>query len=93
MVYVVDAVVVGIVVDFDPYGGEYTKVNLGFKLPIPKPPGVEQVYPPPPKPIAYKHVAHIIIPREKWTGQYNMWQEFKVTVKDNGEVEIKKAEE
>ena len=90
MPYVVNAIVVEITSDFDPLGGEYVKISLGYKLPMPRPPEVERTYPPPPKPTTYKHIAHIIIPREKWTGQYTMWQEFKLVIGDNGEVEIKR---
>ena len=92
MTYSLDLVVVEVVADFDPQGNEYTKISLGFKLPIPAPPHIEQVYPPPPKPTTYKHALHVFIPREKWTGQYTMWQEFHCIVKDNGEVELKKKE-
>jgi hypothetical protein len=92
MPYVTDAVVVEITSDFDPFGGEYVKVSLGYRLPIPRPPGVETIYPPPPKPITYKHAIHIIIPKEKWVGQYTMWQSFKVTVEDDGRVEIRREE-
>lgn len=90
MAYSVDVVVVEIKADFDPYGGEYTHVSFGFKLPIPMPPQIERVFPPPPKPVAYKHALHVILPRERWTGQYTMWEEFHAVFKDNGEVELKK---
>jgi hypothetical protein len=90
LVYEQDAVVIEIKADFDPFGGEYTHVSLGYKMPIPRPPEIERVYPPPPRPVMYKHILHVIIPREKWTGQYMMWQEFRVICKDNGEVEVKR---
>lgn len=92
MTFSIDLVVIEIKADFDPYGGEYTHVSLGYKLPIPRPPEIEKVYPPAPKPIAYKHALHIIIPREKWMGQYTMWQEFHAIFRDDGTIELKKKE-
>jgi hypothetical protein len=92
LAYSIDVVVVEIKADFDPYGGEYTMVSFGYKLPIPLPPHVDKVFPPPPKPIYYKHGLHVFIPREKWTGQYNMWEEYHLIVKDDGVVELKKKE-
>lgn len=92
MTYSVDVLVVEIKADFDPYGGEYTVVSLGFKLLIPLPPQMDRVFPPPPKPIFYKHAMHVFVPREKWTGQYGMWEEYHMIVKDNGETELKKKE-
>jgi len=92
LAYSIDVVVVEVKADFDPYGGEYTLVSFGYKLPIPLPPQVDKIFPPPPKPIYYKHGLHVFIPREKWTGQYNMWEEYHLIVKDNGEVELKKKE-
>lgn len=90
MTYSIDVVVVEIKADFDPYGGEYTLVSLGFKLPIPLPPQMDKMFPPPPKPIFYKHAMHLFVPRDKWTGQYDMWGEYHMIVKDNGETELKK---
>jgi hypothetical protein len=90
--YEVDATVIEITSDFDMYGGEYTRVTLGYRLPVPRPPEVEKIYPPPPKPIVYKHVIHVFIPRDKWTGQYNLWQQCKVIIKDNGDIEVKRVE-
>jgi hypothetical protein len=90
MGYSIDVVVTEIRADFDPWGGEYTHISLGYKLPIPMPPQTGPALPPRPKPVAYKHALHVIIPREKWTGQYTMWQEFHVVFKDNGEVQLKK---
>ena len=90
MTYSIDVIVTEIKADFDPWGGEYTFVSFGYKLPIPMPPTSGQPLPPKPKPVAYKHALHVIIPREKWTGQYTMWQEFHAIFKDNGEVELKK---
>jgi len=92
LTYSIDVLVVEVKADFDPFGGEYTLVSLGYKLPIPLPPQVDKTFAPSPKPTYYKHGLHVFIPREKWTGQYNMWQEYHVIVKDNGEVELKKKE-
>lgn len=94
MTYSIDVVIVEIKADFDPYGGEYSYVSFGYKMPIPLPPQMgEKTFPPQPKPIYYKHGLHIIIPRDKWTGQYNMWEEYHLIVKDNGEIDLKKKGE
>jgi len=90
MTYSVDVVVVEIKADFDPYGGEYTQVSLGYRLPIPSPPEVERVYPPAPKPVFYKHALHLFIPRDRWVGQFTMWQEYHLILKDDGTVELKR---
>jgi len=92
MVYEQDAIVVEIKADFDPYGGEYTMVSLAYKIPIPQPPEASRKYPPLPKPVMYKHVLHVFIPREKWAGQYMLWQEYKIICKDNGEITVKRKE-
>ena len=92
MGFEIEVIVTQIKADFDPYGGEYTQISLGYRLPVPTPPEIEKTYPPPPKPIVYKHALHIFVPREKWHGQYTMWQAFKLIVKDNGEIELKKIE-
>ena len=91
MTFNLKVVVVEIKVDFDPLGGEYTMVSFGYKLPVPRPPEVEKRYPPLPKPVMYKHFLHVIIPKEQWDGQYTLWQEYELTVKDNGEVELKRV--
>jgi len=85
----VDAVVVEVKANFDMFGDAYTQVCLGYKLPIPMPPSTPQ-FPPKPKPTAYKHVVQLFIPKEKWNGQFNMWEEYHVVVKDDGMVEVKK---
>lgn len=92
LTYSIDVVIVEIKADFDPYGGEYTLVSFGYRLPIPLPPQYEKTFPPQPKPIFYKHGLHVFIPRDKWTGQYNMWEEYHLIVKDDGVVEVKKKE-
>jgi hypothetical protein len=84
-----DVVVTEIKADFDPFGGEYTSISLGYRLPIPMPPTTQHL-PPQPQPIMYKHAIHVIIPRESWTGQYTMWERLHVVVDDNGEVRITK---
>lgn len=89
MVFEHDVVVTEIKADFDLYGGEYTHISLGYRVPIPMPPQPRpSTLPPQPVPVMYKHALHIIIPRENWTGQYTMWQEFHVIVRDNGQVEL-----
>jgi len=90
----VDVVVTEIKLDFDPWGGEYTQVNLAYRIPVPSPPtpaGVA-VLGPLPKNIAYKHAIHLIIPKDKWVNQYAMWEQFHLIVKDDGVIELKKAE-
>jgi len=93
LAYSIDVLVIEIKGDFDPYGGEYSLISLGYRMPIPLPPQTEKVFPPQPKPIFYKHAIHLIVPRDNWTGQYNMWQEYHLIVKDDGQVELKKKEE
>jgi hypothetical protein len=91
MVYEQDVVVTEIKADFDPYGGEYTHISLGYRLPIPMPPtSALQELPPRPQPIMYKHALHIMVPRENWTGQYTMWEQLHIRVEDDGEVRITK---
>jgi len=86
-----DILVLEIKADFDMMGGEYTQVSLGFRVPVPMPPPeVERQYPPQPKPIFYKHALHVFIPRDRWEGQYTMWQEYHLITKPNGELELKK---
>jgi hypothetical protein len=87
-----EVVVTEVKADFDPYGNEYTHISFGYKLPAPPLTEAQKAYPAPAKPVAYKHAIHVIIPRDKWAGQYTMWQEFHLTVKDNGEVELKGVE-
>lgn len=89
MVFEHDVVVIEIKADFDPFGGEYTHISLGYRVPVPMPP-VTQRLPPTPQPVMYKHTIHIIIPRENWTGQYTMWEPLHVVVEDTGEVRVTK---
>jgi len=89
MPYEQDTVVVEIKADFDPYGGEYTHISLGYRMPVPMPPATQRL-PPQPQPVMYKHVIHLIIPRENWVGQYTMWEQVHVVVNDNGEVKVSK---
>jgi len=92
MTFTISVIVIDITQDFDPQGNEYAKVVLGQKLPMPIPPDMPKVYPPPPKPIAYKHYMHVMIPKEKWTGQFTMWKEYDLIVNDDGSTELKKVE-
>ena len=85
-----DVVVIEIKADFDPFGGEYTHISFGYRLPVPMPPEQARRFPPPPRPVVYKHALHVIIPRDRWYGQYQMWQEFELIIKDDGGVELKK---
>lgn len=89
MTFSIDAVVVEIKADFDPFGGMYTQVNFGVKLPVPAPPQSKQ-FPPQPRGTAYKHVLHVIIPKENWNDQFTMWSEYHIVVKDDGSLEVKR---
>ena len=91
MVYTQRVVVTEIRADFDPMGGEYTQVCFGYKLPLPRPPGADQQYPPAPRPVMYKHAVHIIFPREKWEGQFTMWGEYELRIEDNGDTRITRS--
>lgn len=90
MTFEQDVVVTEIKADFDPFGGEYTHISLGYRVPVPMPPQTGGPLPPQPTPVMYKHAIHIIIPRESWVGQYTMWEQIHIVVKDNGEVRITK---
>ena len=85
----IEVTVVEVKADFDPYGGEYTHIIFGYRLPEVYPPEVEKIYPPLPKRTVYKHALHIIIPRDKWHGQYTMWQRYKLSVEDYGKIILK----
>ena len=93
MVFSMEVVVLEIKADFDPQGGEYTHVSFGYRLPVITPPDIEKVYPPPPKPIIYKHALHLIIPKDKWFGQYTMWERYRLRVDDDGKVTLEKVKE
>ena len=91
--YVEDAYVVEIKPDFDPQGREYTHVSIGFRMPSPPiPPHLKNAYPPPPVVVGYKHIVHIIIPKERWNDQFRMWEKVRVIVKD-GKLEVVKVVE
>ena len=83
-------VVIEIKPDFTPYGEEYTQVSFGIKIPTvaPKSRGEEL---PMPKPIMYKHLLHVFIPREKWSEQYRIWEEYILVIHDDGRLELKKG--
>lgn len=87
-----DVTVTEIKVDFDPWGGEYTHVSFAYRIPVPVPPPELVALGPQPKSIAYKHALHLMVPKDKWTGQYGMWDQFHLIVKDDGLIELKKAE-
>ena len=65
--------------------------RTGYRVPVPMPPAAA-VLGPQPKQIMYKHALHLIIPKDKWVGQYNMWEQYHLIVKDDGIMELKKAE-
>jgi hypothetical protein len=88
----IDVVVIQITPDWDPQGQAYTMVALGYEIPIPRPPQADAQYPPAPRPMMWRHALHVLIPREKWIGQFQMWQTFHLIIKDDGSVELKKKE-
>jgi len=89
MTYSIDVVVTEVAANFDPYGGEYVKVTFGYKLPIPfKPPRmITQI--PMPQTIVYKHAMYVVVPKDRWKAQYDIWREFHLIVKDDGAVELR----
>jgi len=93
MTYSIDVVVTEVIIDFDKYGGEYVKVALGYKLPSPFKPPIQRapniIIPQPPVEVYYKHALHVVIPRDQWKEQFNMWREYHLIVKDDGSVELK----
>jgi len=93
MTYSIDVVVTEVIIDFDKYGGEYVKVALGYKLPSPFKPPIQHapniIIPQPPVEVYYKHALHVLIPRDQWKEQFNMWREYHLIVKDDGSVELK----
>ena len=92
MAFSMDVTVTEVKVDFDPWGGEYTQVSFAYRIPVPSPPAGVAVLGPAPKNVAYKHALHIFIPKDKWVGQYGMWEQYHLIIKDDGLVELKKAE-
>jgi hypothetical protein len=86
MPYSEETVVTEIKSDFDPFGGEYTQVSFGYRLPVPRPPEMQRMGVP--TQIYYKHALHVFIPRDQWVGQYTMWQRVKLVVQDDGRVEV-----
>ena len=92
MTYSIDVVVTEVIIDFDKYGGEYVKVALAYKLPSPFKPPIQRInpmIPQPPVEVYYKHALHVLIPRDRWKEQFNMWREYHLIVKDDGSVELK----
>jgi len=91
MVYNVKIVVTEIKADFDPFGGEYTQVCFGYRVPIPRPPEADRAYPPAPRQVMYKHAVHIFVPRDQWEGQYTMWAEYDMRLNEDGTFSIQKS--
>jgi len=84
-----DVVVIEISIDFDPFGGEYVKVSFGYRLPVPFRPPQPTIRVPNQQPIIYRIALRLFIPKEQWKAQYNLWQEYHLIVKDEGDVELK----
>lgn len=95
MVYKQNAEVVELKQDVDMMGGKSAMVTFAFRLPSPPmPPHLKNAYPPPPIPVAYKHMVHLIIPQERWMDQYKLWEEWSITINDNGALAfVKEANE
>lgn len=75
----IDVIVIEIKMDSGLQGEQFTMIVLGYEIPIPRPPQADAQYPPVPRPTYHKHALHVFIPREKWTGQFTMWQGFHLT--------------
>lgn len=70
-------------------GAGYTFVTFALEAHTPRPPAqLQNVYPPIPRPVSYKHVMHLFFPTTHWHEQYGMWDEFDLTIEDNGEVRL-----
>jgi hypothetical protein len=85
--------VIGLGTDADPFtGAQYTAVTLAIDSPVPPvPPNLQNMYPPVPRPIVHKHIMHIFVPTQQWVGQYKMWEEFSLTIEDNGAMRMEPA--
>ena len=90
MTFSIDVVVIEVKADFDPVANMYTEISFGYRIPVPSPPQPPNTFPQQPKPLLYKHAIKIIIPRDQWCNQFNMWEEYHLIVKDDGSVELKK---
>jgi hypothetical protein len=87
--YSIDVVVMEIKADIDPFTGEGTQVTFGYRIPVPAPPVPSGIMMP--KQIAYKHAMHLFIPKDRWVGQFGMWEECHLIVSDDGKIELKKV--
>jgi hypothetical protein len=89
--------IIGFQPDTDQFTGQqYTQIIFGTesRLPSPPPQMQQQTYPPIPKAIGWKHVMHLMIPNTKWKNQYQMWQEYDMTIDENtGEMSLQIAKE
>ena len=90
MTFSIDIVVLEMKPDFDPFGGEYIAVSLGYRQSIPFAPPSGPISQPQPKQVAYKHALHLFIPKDDWKDQYSMFQEFHLIVHDDGSMELKR---
>lgn len=84
----IDVVVTEIIADIETLTGEGTQVSFGYRVPVPAPPLPPGMTAPPR--IGYKHALHVFIPKDRWVGQYGMWEEFHLSVGDDGKIELKK---
>lgn len=89
--------IVGFQPDTDQLSGQpYTQIIFAVetKLPAPPPHMQQGGYPPIPRAMGWKHVMHLMIPNTKWRNQYQMWQEYDLTIDENtGELSLKIAKE
>lgn len=73
--------VVEIKADVPVLNKEFVQVSLGYKL------NLENLRAGPP---IFKHMIHVFIPKQEWHSQYNMWDEYEITIDDSGNVKMQK---
>ncbi len=88
MPYTIEAEVVEVKADFDPFGNAYVQVTFAYKLEAPANQAVAGV---PAQTAVYKHAMHLIVPKTEWRGQYNMWERVLISVSEDGTVQVKKV--
>jgi hypothetical protein len=78
--------VIAIAPDLDQATGEsYTQITLGF---VSGTQSISQMNPPLPKVPFWKYTLHIFIPTKQWRGQYTMWKNYEMILKDTGEMTL-----
>lgn len=89
----IDVLVLEITVDTDGVGNQYSHIAFGHVVPQPIPPHIAQlpIGQRPAPPVLYKHDLHVMVPRDKWFGQYQQWDTWHLIIHDDGNLELKKA--